>query len=125
VKSGPDVFADALVLCAAAEDARRSCPNPRHCRFDHLRRIARRQFSVSGQGAVFPGCPAEPGPVPSNALMAARRPGHPIAAMVIASRNATVNQIPQMRGNPHDKATSAISSSPAPNLRLRRIHRDI
>jgi hypothetical protein len=47
VKSGPDVFADALVLYAAADDARRACPNFPHCRSDHLRRSRGGQLFVS------------------------------------------------------------------------------
>jgi hypothetical protein len=45
--------------------------------------------------------------------------------MVIVSRNATVNQIPRTRGNPHDNSTSVISPPLAPDRHLRRIHREI
>jgi len=54
----------------------------------------------------------------------ARRRRYKTAPMVIVWRNARVNQIPQMRGNPHEQSASAISRSPAPIRRLRRIHRE-
>ncbi|MDO9561157.1 MAG: hypothetical protein Q7J60_06035 [Bradyrhizobium sp.] len=50
--------------------------------------------------------------------------GDAIAAMVIVSRNATVNQNPQKRGNPHDNGTFVISPPRAPDRRLHRIHRE-
>ena len=55
----------------------------------------------------------------------ARRRRYKTAPMVIVWRNARVNQLPQMRGNPHEQSASAISRSPAPIRRLRRIHREL
>jgi hypothetical protein len=44
--------------------------------------------------------------------------------MVIVSRNGRVNRFSRIGGNPHQESASAISPPMAPDVRLRRIHRD-
>jgi hypothetical protein len=98
VKSGPDVFADALVPSAAAIDARRvRFPKSHRSWFLRPSEAMKTRDCVSG----------------------AHR-----AAMVIVLRNGTVNRILRSVDNPRESGTFAISPASARKPRLRRIHRD-
>ena len=99
MKSGPDVFADALVPSAAAIDARR-------VRFPKSHRS---WFLIWPSEAMKT----------RNCVSGAHR-----AAMVIVLRNGTVNRILRSVDNPRETGTFAISPASARKPRLRRIHRD-
>ena len=104
VKSGPDVFADALVRKASAGAAWQSDSRIIHIRFAihaicHPRLLRRRH------------------------CCAAAAPGTPVP-MVIIWRNRRVNRIPLSVDNPRRTGTSSISWLPAPIPHSPSIHRD-
>ena len=107
LRSGPDVFADALVPCsflAGADSARYG--------------------AKSDPPKILDVCPDQPRPQSRGVLCvgAAATRSRP---MVIVSPNGTVNQIPEIRGKPCKTEAFAISPACTAADRLRRIHPDI
>jgi hypothetical protein len=87
VKSGPDVFADALVL-SEPQPMRRSAP---------VSPLPRLVLSVHGSR---PGRGGIAAPAADSRSWPDTRRARNVARMVIVVRNRTVNQIPRIRENP-------------------------
>jgi hypothetical protein len=144
LKSGPDVFADALVprnasrsperprsACRASGDRRSILPDALHACPDRLR-LPR---AVADFALAPPriGYPAQLSPIPSAELLqsspsvcaadGARETRH--VAMVIVVRNGRVNRSSRIPICPCSTGISAISCSPVPRSRLHPVHRDI
>jgi hypothetical protein len=99
VRSGPDVFADALVPNAGPDGTWRA--NSQQFRFVNICR------------------PADG----SRLRLSPWRPA--VVAMVIALPNGRVNRIPRSRYNPRQSSIFAIPQRPARAMRSHSIHRDI
>ena len=112
VKSGPDVFADALVRIASAAAAwQAASPNHSHAfwpspAFGPVLSVRRRWLSACGRSANAAAAPGVPAP------------------MVIIWRNRRVNRILRPAGNPRQTATFSISRLPRADPHSPSIHRD-
>ena len=117
VKSGPDVFADALVPTAGAwrpGNLNSKTPTFQNPDIDQRVNASRCTLPVASRAS-----PRSHDPGRSAALGIGR-----LAAMVIVWRNVRVNRIPQTYGNLGETWVCVILQSSAPRKHLRAIHRD-